>query len=44
MNDLDLLKRIPKEHYTTHNGKTIKVEELLRLIEEQNKKSKNTDK
>lgn len=44
MNELDLLKRIPKEHYTEHSGKTIKVEELLRILEKQNKRSKNTNK
>lgn len=29
MTELDLLKKIPKEHYTLHNGKLIKVEELI---------------
>ena len=44
MNELDLLKRIPKEHYTTHNGKIIKVEDLIRLLGEKDKKFKNTNK
>ena len=43
MDQLDLLKRIPKEHYTEHKGKIIKVEELLRMLEKQNKKPKITN-
>lgn len=40
MNDLDLLKRIPKEHYTDYKGKPVKVEKLLQLLEKQHKKKK----
>lgn len=40
MEDLDLLKRIPKEHYTEYKGKPIKVEKLLQLFEKQHKKKK----
>lgn len=34
MNDIDLLKKIPKEHYTSHEGKTIKVGDLLNKLYE----------
>lgn len=30
--DIELLKRMPKEHYTLHNNKLIKVGELLKLL------------
>jgi hypothetical protein len=41
MDQLDLLKRIPKEHYTLHKGKIIRVGDLLRLLYEKNKKKKS---
>lgn len=34
MNDIDLLRKIPKEHYTSHEGKTIKVGDLLKKLYE----------
>ena len=34
MNEIDLLKKIPKEHYTSHEGKTIKVGDLLKKLYE----------
>lgn len=33
---MELLQRIPKEHYTTHEGKQIKVGELLAILNEKN--------
>ena len=41
MDQLDLLKRIPKEHYTLYNGKIIQVGELLRLLLAKQKKKKS---
>lgn len=32
VNEIELLKKIPKEHYTCHQGKTMKVEVLLNLM------------
>ena len=37
MIDKELLKRLPKEHYTTHLGKIIKVGELIQLLEDEEK-------
>lgn len=38
MDQIDLLKRIPKEHYTSHEGEMIKVGEVLkRLLEKDSK-------
>jgi hypothetical protein len=36
MNEIELLKRIPKEHYTFYNGKVVKVEDLLKKLYEKN--------
>lgn len=36
MDQTQLLKRIPKEHWTTHKGKLIKVEKLLSILNEKN--------
>jgi hypothetical protein len=36
MNDNDLLNRIPKEHYTLHNGELIRVGDLLKKLYEKN--------
>lgn len=38
MNDLDVLKRVPREHYTTHLGKLLKVEELIQILQNENDK------
>ena len=38
MNDLDVLKRIPREHYTTYLGKLLKVEELIQILQNENDK------
>jgi len=36
---IELLKKIPKEHYTLYEGKIVKVEEVLkRLLEKVDKK------
>jgi hypothetical protein len=35
---LELLKRIPKEHYTLHENKLIKVGDLLKLLLEDTSK------
>lgn len=41
MDQIEILKKAPKEHYTLHNGKLIKVGELLDLLtKKQNKKKK----
>ena len=32
MNDIELLKKIPKEHYTLQGNKLIKVEDLLKIL------------
>jgi hypothetical protein len=40
MNDLELLKILPKEHFTPHEGKWIQVRELLKIIEKKKKKRK----
>lgn len=34
MNEIELLKRIPKEHYTVHNGQMIKVQDLIKKLYE----------
>lgn len=34
MKEFELLKRIPKEHYTVNDGKLIKVEDLLKKLYE----------
>lgn len=39
MNETELLKKIPKEHYTIHNGKTLKVGELIKKLEKKNEKN-----
>jgi hypothetical protein len=36
MNEIELLKKIPKEHYTFYNGKVVKVEDLLKKLYEKN--------
>lgn len=36
MNEFDLLKKIPKEHYTLHNGELIRVGDLLKKLYEKN--------
>ena len=38
MNNLDVLKRVPREHYTTHLGKLLKVEELIQILQNENDK------
>ena len=40
MNDLELLKTLPKEHYTPHEGKWIVVRELIKILEKKKKKRK----
>ena len=40
MNQIEQLKKIPKEHWTTYNGKTLTVAELLNLLKEKEKKKK----
>lgn len=35
MNDLELLKKIPKEHYTDHGGKAILVRDLMKILGEE---------
>lgn len=44
MNDLELLKRIPQEHYTLHEGKYMLVKDVRKIVEdiyrEENKKAK----
>jgi len=42
MDQIDLLKKIPKEHYTLYEGKMLKVGDLLKLLlEEASKKAEN---
>lgn len=36
MEEFELLKRISKEHYTVHDGKLIKVEEIIKKLYEKN--------
>jgi hypothetical protein len=31
-NDLELLKRVPQEHYTEYNGKSILVKDLIKIL------------
>ena len=31
-NDLELLKRVPQEHYTEYNGKSILVKDLVKIL------------
>lgn len=33
MNEIDLLKRIPQEHYTIHEGKYMLVKEVRKIVE-----------
>jgi hypothetical protein len=30
--DLELLKRVPQEHYTEYNGKSILVKDLVKIL------------
>lgn len=39
MDEKSLLKRIPKEHFTLHNGKMIRVSDLLENIEREEEAS-----
>lgn len=41
MDQIEILKKAPKEHYTLHNNKLIKVGELLKLLTEKENKKKN---
>jgi len=34
MNDIDLLQKIPKEHYTLHENKLCKVGDLLNILKD----------
>jgi hypothetical protein len=34
-NQLDFLNKIPKEHWTEHNGKSILIKDLLKLLNEE---------
>ena len=36
MNQIELLKRLPKEHWTEHNGKAILIKDLLAKLEKEN--------
>lgn len=38
MNSLEVLKRIPQEHYTQYNNKCILVKDLVKIIEEERKR------
>jgi hypothetical protein len=40
MSDMELLKILPKEHYTPHEGKWIMVRELIKILENKKKKRK----
>jgi len=40
MNSLEVLKRIPQEHYTQYNNKCILVKDLVKIIEEEIKKER----
>jgi hypothetical protein len=35
MNDLQLLKKLPKEHYTEHSGKPILIRDLIKVLQEE---------
>ena len=35
MNDIELLKKIPKEHYTEHSGKPILIRDLIKVLDEE---------
>lgn len=35
MESLDVLKRIPQEHYTQYKGKCIMVKDLVKIVEEE---------
>jgi hypothetical protein len=35
MNDLELLKKIPKEHYTEHSGKALLIRDLIKILDEE---------
>jgi hypothetical protein len=37
--EIELLKRIPKEHYTLHEGKMVKVEVLLKKLLKKNRRA-----
>lgn len=41
MNELELLKKIPKEHFTLYKGKMIKVLDLLKELKLGNEKNTN---
>lgn len=40
MTQLELLNKIPKEHWTTHNNKPIQVSDLIKILTKKNKKKK----
>jgi hypothetical protein len=41
MDQIEILRKAPKEHYTLHNNKLIRVEDLLKLLtKKENKKKK----
>jgi hypothetical protein len=40
MSDLELLKTLPKEHYTPHEGNWIMMRELIKILEKKKKKRK----
>jgi hypothetical protein len=35
MNDIELLKKIPKEHYTEHSGKALLIRDLIKILGEE---------
>lgn len=43
MNELDLLKSLPKEQFTEYNGKCIQVRSLIKILEKQNGKDANNE-
>jgi hypothetical protein len=42
--DLELLKKIPAEHYTSHNNKLIKVKDLFELLKKNDEDQKRNSK
>ena len=44
MNELELLKTIPPEHYTPYQGKWMYVRELIKILEKKEKKEKKKKK
>lgn len=44
MDEMSLLKRLPKGHYTLHNGKCITVQELLDIVEKKEDRKKTRKK